>query len=91
VLNQDCIASYDSSGIDIVVKELLLVEISLENSTSRALSVMKEEWFVGLRRAAATMLLSLMESRPVTYRRLYAPMLYTLASYRRFACCPPLA
>ena len=61
--NQDCIASYETNGIDIIVKELLLVESSSNQATGVQVGAM-EELFVELRHEAAIMLSSLMESRP---------------------------
>ena len=61
--NQDCIASYESNGIDLIVQELLLVELNNASLSKQALKA-KEELFVSIRRYAAIMLLSAMESRP---------------------------
>jgi hypothetical protein len=63
--NQDCIASYESNGIDLIVQELLLVELSSASLSKQALKE-KEEMFVSIRRYAAITLLSAMESRPAS-------------------------
>ena len=61
--NQACIASYETNGIDIIVKELLLVDASSSKADMPKMNQEIEEDFVELRFEAAIMLLSLMETR----------------------------
>lgn len=67
--NQECITSHESNGLDIIAKELLLCDIadvSLRSGARRAASSLPEEMLLDLKRHAAILLVSVMESRQGT-------------------------
>eukprot|EP00056_Hartaetosiga_gracilis_P007617 m.110530 g.110530 ORF g.110530 m.110530 type:complete len:2634 (+) comp12749_c0_seq1:91-7992(+) len=63
VENQNTVASHESNGLDIVVKELLLYDFPELNNTTIAEIRVRPEQLLELKKQAAALLLSVMESR----------------------------